>query len=163
MNGAIPVGANPFSRRAVLAMFLLLVAMAFIVLDVEIAREVAHEAFCRALERWDRISGYERPGAWVKLKLQKSDEFVVGGYLPGSRYFDELLVRRWEGKRLLFVESVKDGFVNRTKRQVLELAGQARTKHCPFANLPERGAGDERGEDGERDLGETESGGRGSV
>lgn len=38
----------------------------FVVLDVEIAREIAQEAFCRALQRWDRISAYERPGAWVR-------------------------------------------------------------------------------------------------
>jgi RNA polymerase sigma-70 factor (ECF subfamily) len=38
----------------------------FVVLDVEIAKEIAQEAFCRALQRWDRISGYERPGAWVR-------------------------------------------------------------------------------------------------
>jgi len=38
----------------------------FVVLDAEIAAEIAQEAFCRALQRWDRISGYERPGAWVR-------------------------------------------------------------------------------------------------
>ena len=38
----------------------------FVVLDVEVAKEIAQEAFCRALQRWDRISGYERPGAWVR-------------------------------------------------------------------------------------------------
>lgn len=36
------------------------------VLDVGIAREVAQEAFCRALQRWDRISTYEQPAAWVR-------------------------------------------------------------------------------------------------
>ena len=38
----------------------------FVVLDVEVAKEIAQEAFCRALERWDRISGYDKPGAWVR-------------------------------------------------------------------------------------------------
>jgi DNA-directed RNA polymerase specialized sigma24 family protein len=38
----------------------------FVVLDTEVAKEIAQEAFCRALQRWDRISGYERPGAWVR-------------------------------------------------------------------------------------------------
>src|SRR5262245_14319 len=38
----------------------------FVVLDTEVAKEIAQEAFCRALQRWDRISTYERPGAWVR-------------------------------------------------------------------------------------------------
>jgi RNA polymerase sigma-70 factor (ECF subfamily) len=38
----------------------------FVVLDVDVAREIAQEAFCRALERWERISGYDKPGAWVR-------------------------------------------------------------------------------------------------
>jgi RNA polymerase sigma-70 factor (ECF subfamily) len=38
----------------------------FVVLDVELAKEIAQEAFCRAFERWDRIAHYERPGAWVR-------------------------------------------------------------------------------------------------
>lgn len=38
----------------------------FVVLDTDLARDVAQEAFCRALQRWPRISGYDRPGAWVR-------------------------------------------------------------------------------------------------
>lgn len=35
--------------------------------DVGAAEEVTQEAFCRALERWERVAGHERPGAWVQL------------------------------------------------------------------------------------------------
>jgi RNA polymerase sigma-70 factor (ECF subfamily) len=38
----------------------------FVVLDADLAHEVTQEAFCRALQRWHRISGYDRPGAWVR-------------------------------------------------------------------------------------------------
>lgn len=38
-----------------------------IVGDQGIAREVVQEAFTRALVRWRRVSGYERPGAWLRL------------------------------------------------------------------------------------------------
>lgn len=30
------------------------------------AEDLAQEAFIAAHQRWDRISGYERPGAWVR-------------------------------------------------------------------------------------------------
>ncbi|MGH9211075.1 MAG: sigma-70 family RNA polymerase sigma factor [Acidimicrobiales bacterium] len=39
----------------------------FVVLDTDLAHDVAQEAFCRALQRWHRISRYDRPGAWVRM------------------------------------------------------------------------------------------------
>jgi hypothetical protein len=38
-------------------------------------------------------------------------EFVIGGYVPGARGFDALLVGVYERKKLIFVAKVKDGFV----------------------------------------------------
>jgi RNA polymerase sigma-70 factor (ECF subfamily) len=38
----------------------------FVVLDTDSALEVTQEAFCRAFQRWPRLSTYERPGAWVR-------------------------------------------------------------------------------------------------
>lgn len=63
----------------------------------------------------------ERPGTWLKLKTQKSDEFIVGGYIPSGRNFEELVVGRWGGKRLLFMESVRNGFTPHSRAQVFKL------------------------------------------
>ena len=54
----------------------------FVVLDTEVAKEIAQEAFCRALQRWDRIGRYDRPGAWVRtvanrLAVRSRDSIVV--------------------------------------------------------------------------------------
>lgn len=38
----------------------------FVVLDNEVAKEIAQEAFCRAYERWGKVAHYDRPGAWVR-------------------------------------------------------------------------------------------------
>jgi RNA polymerase sigma factor (sigma-70 family) len=44
------------------------VRTAYLILgDEGLAREVAQEAFARALARWRRLKGYDRPGAWVRL------------------------------------------------------------------------------------------------
>jgi bifunctional non-homologous end joining protein LigD len=83
----------------------------------------------------------QRPGTWLKLKTQETGDFVVGGYLPGWRNFEELLVGRWEGKKLLFMESVRNGFMPHSRAQVFEQIEPLVTKSCPFANLPEKGAG----------------------
>ena len=30
----------------------------------------------------------ERSGAWIKYRTNKAQEFVIGGYIPGTRGFD---------------------------------------------------------------------------
>jgi bifunctional non-homologous end joining protein LigD len=34
----------------------------------------------------------ERSGAWVKLRTNREQEFLIGGYIPGAPGFDALLV-----------------------------------------------------------------------
>lgn len=44
--------------------------------DRAVAEEVTQEAFLRAHQRWDRIGGYDNPGAWVRrtaINLALSD------------------------------------------------------------------------------------------
>ena len=45
----------------------------------------------------------ERSGAWIKLRSNLEQEFVVGGYIPGARGFDALLVGVYEKNELIFV------------------------------------------------------------
>ena len=52
----------------------------------------------------------ERSGAWIKLRTNLEQEFIVGGYIPGARGFDALLVGVYEKKELIFVQ-VKNGIV----------------------------------------------------
>jgi hypothetical protein len=53
----------------------------------------------------------ERSGAWIKLRANMEQEFVIGGYIPGARGFDGLLVGVYEKRELIFVAKVKNGFV----------------------------------------------------
>ena len=57
----------------------------------------------------------ERSGAWIKLRANMEQEFVIGGYIPGARGFDALLVGVYEKKQLNFVAKVKNGFVPRIR------------------------------------------------
>ena len=79
----------------------------------------------------------ERSGAWVKYRTNQAQEFVIGGYIPGTRSFDALIVGVHEGKRLMFVAKVKNGFLPGTQRSILSALRQLETDRCPFANLPE--------------------------
>jgi bifunctional non-homologous end joining protein LigD len=79
----------------------------------------------------------ERSGAWVKYRINQGQEFVVGGYLPGPRYFDSLLVGYYESDKLLFIGKIRNGFVPRVRREVFQRLKEFETNVCPFANLPE--------------------------
>jgi bifunctional non-homologous end joining protein LigD len=57
-------------------------------------------------------------GAWVKLKLDKQQEFVVGGYRPGAHGVDALLVGSYEGTALKFAGKVRAGFTPHLRRDV---------------------------------------------
>ena len=48
----------------------------------------------------------ERSGVGIKLRTNLEQEFVVGGYIPGARGFDALLVGVYEKKRLIFLAKV---------------------------------------------------------
>jgi ATP-dependent DNA ligase len=82
----------------------------------------------------------ERSGAWIKCRTNMEQEFVIGGYIPGTRGFDALLVGVYEKKQLIFVAKVKDGFVPRIRDEIFPLLKALQTVHCPFANLPEKRA-----------------------
>ena len=80
----------------------------------------------------------ERSGAWIKQRVDRAQEFVIGGFVPGSRGFDSLLVGVYEKKRLIFVTKVKDGFVARLRDEIFAEFAGLQTDKCPFVNLPEK-------------------------
>lgn len=84
-----------------------------------------------------RYESGERSGAWVKYKTNKGQELVIGGYKPGPNGFDYLLVGYYEGKDLIFIAKVRNGFTPALRREVAQSFPPLRTSQCPFANLPE--------------------------
>jgi hypothetical protein len=80
----------------------------------------------------------ERSGVWIKQRTNAEQEFVIGGYKPGSYGFDSLLVGVYEGKQLMFVARVKNGFVPRLREEIFAKFKNLQTEKCPFVNLPEK-------------------------
>ena len=70
----------------------------------------------------------ERSGAWIKLRTNMEQEFVIGGYVPGARGFDALLVGIYEKKELIFV---KNGFVPRTRDELFPALKALQTASAP--------------------------------
>jgi len=79
----------------------------------------------------------ERTGAWIKLRTNRQQEFVIGGYVPGARGFDSLIIGVYEKKRLHYVAKLRNGFVPRTRDAIFPAFKKLQTDTCPFVNLPE--------------------------
>ena len=79
----------------------------------------------------------KRSGAWVKVRVNKGQELVVGGYKPGSNGFEYLLIGFYEGRKLQFIAKLKNGFTPATRNEVAARFPKLKTSTCPFDNLPE--------------------------
>jgi DNA ligase D-like protein (predicted ligase) len=91
-----------------------------------------------------RDSQYEpgqRSGAWAKMRVNRSQEFVIGGYTIGGRHFDALIFGYWEGDRLIYAARTRSGFTPAVREQLHQRFWGLETSVCPFANLPEGRAG----------------------
>ena len=87
-----------------------------------------------------RQSFYEpgkRAGSWIKYRLNRGQEFVIGGYIPGPHGIDSVVVGYFRNKELIYVARIRNGFVPATRRQVFEALRPLAVPQCPFANLPE--------------------------
>lgn len=82
-----------------------------------------------------------RSGAWIKLKLHREQEFVIGGYTPpqGSRqHFGSLLVGYYDKKGLYFAGKVGTGFDKKLLKALHAQLESISIPECPFYNLPEK-------------------------
>jgi bifunctional non-homologous end joining protein LigD len=84
----------------------------------------------------------ERSDAWVKLKLERQQEFVIGGYRPeGAGGLDALLVGYYERTKLQFAGKVRAGFTQHIRREVVGRLKPLVVRDCPFTNLPDASSG----------------------
>ena len=77
-----------------------------------------------------------RTDAWVKLKLDRQQEFVIGGYRPGPHGLDALLVGFYDERTLRFAGKVRAGFTPHLRREVFARLKPLHASKCPFADLP---------------------------
>jgi bifunctional non-homologous end joining protein LigD len=79
----------------------------------------------------------KRSGAWIKHRVNRGQEFVIGGYFPGPHGFDSLIVGYYDGDKLMYVARTRNGFVPASRRQVFWKLNHLVTPTRPFVNLPE--------------------------
>jgi ATP-dependent DNA ligase len=89
-------------------------------------------------------SAYEpglRTGAWMKMRVNRGQEFVIGGYTRGTKTFDALIFGYFEGDKLIYVARTRNGFTPLTRAQLFKNFKGLEINECPFANLPEARSG----------------------
>jgi bifunctional non-homologous end joining protein LigD len=78
----------------------------------------------------------ERSDAWQKLKLDRQQEFVIGGFRTDASSVDALLVGYYEGRALHFAGKVRAGFVPHVRRDLFGKLKPLELSKCPFVDLP---------------------------
>ena len=90
----------------------------------------------------DEGSLYEpgkRSRSWLKVKVRKESEFVIGGYTAptGSRaHLGALLVGLYDGPALRYTGKVGSGYTRESLTELAKLLAPIRTDRSPFADAP---------------------------
>jgi len=85
-----------------------------------------------------RYEAGKRSGSWIKYRVNRAQEFVIGGYIPGSQGFDSLIVGYYRGKDLVYAARVRNGFVPMQRQQIFKNIRGLVSPQMPFANLPDQ-------------------------
>jgi len=91
-----------------------------------------------------RNSRYEpgaRSGAWMKMRINRGQEFVIGGYTIGTRTFDALIIGYYENGQLMYASRTRNGFTPALRQQLFKKFRSVEIADCPFVNLPEARSG----------------------
>jgi bifunctional non-homologous end joining protein LigD len=106
------------------------------------AQETAQQRGWEGIVAKDERSIYE-PGArsrsWLKIKVRKQSEFVIGGYTApgGSRaHLGALLVGLYDGPSLRFTGKVGTGYTAETLAELATRLAPLRTEKSPFVDAP---------------------------
>lgn len=105
----------------------------------DIARKMGLEGII-AKKTDSRYLAGERTKTWLKIKSNKRQEVVIGGYTKNegsAKPFSALLVGVFEGKELVYTGKVGTGFNVKQQREMLAQFKKLETKKCPFTQRPD--------------------------
>jgi DNA ligase D-like protein (predicted ligase) len=110
-------------------------------------RDLIHSVKTQGLEGLvakRRSSKYEpgvRSGAWMKMRVNRAQEFVIAGYTLGTKTFDAVIIGYYDADRLIYAARTRNGFTPATRNQLFKKFARLENSECPFANLPEARSG----------------------
>jgi bifunctional non-homologous end joining protein LigD len=70
---------------------------------------------------------------WLKIKINTTDDFVIGGFTHGERdYFSSLVLGRYDGDKLVHTGQVGTGFNDKSLKEIYSKLEPLITKKSPF-------------------------------
>lgn len=88
----------------------------------------------------DSVYSGTRNGDWIKLKCDKRQEFVIGGYTLSDKKtsgVSSILLGIYEGEELVYAGRAGTGFTQRTMKELEERFQNLKRKEAPFKGAPE--------------------------
>ena len=61
-----------------------------------------------------------RSGSWQKMRINRGQEFVIGGYTIGGATFDALVFGYHEGDKLIYAARTRNGFTPKLRGELLK-------------------------------------------
>jgi len=77
----------------------------------------------------------------MKMRVNRSQPFVLAGYTLGTKTFDAVIFGYYQDGRLLYAGRTRNGFTPSSRKQLFKLFRGLAIESCPFANLPEATGG----------------------
>ena len=71
------------------------------------------------------------------MRINQSQDFVIGGYTVGGTTFDAIIFGYYEGEQLMYAARTRNGFTPAIRPTLMRKFQGLETGECPFANLPE--------------------------
>jgi ATP-dependent DNA ligase len=75
------------------------------------------------------------------MRVNRGQELVIGGYVPAVNNFDSIAVGYYEGRQLIYVARIRNGFTPASRAALFKHFRGLERQGCPFQNLPESGKG----------------------
>jgi DNA ligase D-like protein (predicted ligase) len=94
-----------------------------------------------AKNRTKRYESGKRSGAWQKMRVNRGQDFVIGGYTVGGSPFDALIFGYYDGDRFMYAARTRNGFTPSVRSELMKRFRGLEIEQCPFANLPESKSG----------------------
>jgi bifunctional non-homologous end joining protein LigD len=94
-----------------------------------------------AKRRTSRYEPGKRSGAWLKMRVNRTEDFVIGGYTVAAGGFDAVVLGAFKDGELRYVARTRNGFTAATRTELWQALRGIEIPTCPFVNLPEKRAG----------------------
>jgi ATP-dependent DNA ligase len=60
----------------------------------------------------------QRSGAWLKMRVNSGQEFVIGGYTPSPKNFDALIIGYFQDGKLVYTARTRNGFTPALRAEI---------------------------------------------